>query len=82
MFKKLTYRNNITWRYFQIMNSPFKIYGCSEVINFNMKNEEISIKSLVENYGIIEGNLIEDSSDIYEVTNMVEKPKKITLQVI
>jgi len=32
------------------MNSPFKIYGCSEVINFNMKNEEISIKSLVENY--------------------------------
>ena len=32
------------------MNSPFKIYGCSEAIDFNIKNEEISINSLVENY--------------------------------
>ena len=32
------------------MNSPFKIYGCSESIDFNIKNEEISINSLVENY--------------------------------
>ena len=32
------------------MNSPFKIYGCSEAIDFNITNEEISINSLVENY--------------------------------
>ncbi len=32
------------------MNSPFKIYGCSEAIDFNIKNEEISINSLLENY--------------------------------
>ena len=32
------------------MNSPFKIYGCSEAIDFKKKNEEISINSLVENY--------------------------------
>ena len=32
------------------MNSPFKIYGCSEAIDFNIKNEEISVNSLVENY--------------------------------
>ena len=32
------------------MNSPFKIYGCSEAIDFKIKNEEISINSLVENY--------------------------------
>ena len=32
------------------MNSPFKIYGCSEAIDINITNEEISINSLVENY--------------------------------
>ena len=32
------------------MNRPFKIYGCSEAIDFKIKNEEISINSLVENY--------------------------------
>ena len=32
------------------MNSPFKIYRCSEAIDFKKKNEEISINSLVENY--------------------------------
>ena len=32
------------------MNSPFKIYGCSEAIDFNITNEEISINSLVDNY--------------------------------
>ena len=32
------------------MNRPFKIYGCSEAIDFKIKNEEISIDSLVENY--------------------------------
>ena len=32
------------------MNSPFKIYGCSEAIDFNIKIEEISINSLMENY--------------------------------
>jgi UTP--glucose-1-phosphate uridylyltransferase len=37
--------------------------------------QEVPI-SLVENYGIIAGNLIDNSTDIYNVTNMVEKPKK------
>ena len=32
------------------MNSPFKIYGCSDATDFNMKNEEISVDSLVEHY--------------------------------
>ena len=32
------------------MNSPFKIYGCSEAIDINITNEEISINSLIENY--------------------------------
>ena len=32
------------------MNSPFKIYGCSDAMDFNMKNEEISVDSLVEHY--------------------------------
>ena len=32
------------------MNSPFNIYGCSEAIDINITNEEISINSLVENY--------------------------------
>ena len=32
------------------MNRPFKIYGCSEAIDFKIKNKEISINSLVENY--------------------------------
>ena len=37
--------------------------------------QEVPI-SLVENYGIIEGNLIDNSTDIYNVTNMIEKPDK------
>ena len=32
------------------MNSPFNIYGCSEAIDINIINEEISINILVENY--------------------------------
>ena len=32
--------------------------------------------SQVSNYGIIEGELIDNSNDIYEVTNMIEKPDK------
>jgi UTP--glucose-1-phosphate uridylyltransferase len=39
--------------------------------------EEVPMND-VENYGIIEGNLLKDSSDLYEVTNMIEKPKKNT----
>ena len=32
------------------MNSPFNIYGCSEAIDINIINEEISINNLIENY--------------------------------
>jgi UTP--glucose-1-phosphate uridylyltransferase len=57
-----------------VMSQMMKIYDkykCSIVAI-----EEIPI-SQCNKYGIISGNLIDDSSDIYRVTNMVEKPTQV-----
>ena len=47
----------------------YQKYKCSIVAI-----EEVSIE-LANNYGIIEGNLIENSNDLYIVKNMIEKPE-------
>ena len=54
-----------------VISNMIKIYNkyqCSVVAI-----EEINL-SLSHQYGIIEGNLIKGSNDLYKVTNMVEKP--------
>jgi UTP--glucose-1-phosphate uridylyltransferase len=38
--------------------------------------EEVSMTE-VHNYGVIDGELLEGSSDVYKVKNMVEKPKEL-----
>ena len=47
----------------------YKKYRCSIIAI-----EEIPL-SQVENYGVIFGDLIDDTTDTYRVTNMIEKPK-------
>ena len=56
-----------------VMMQMLKIYNkykCSVVAI-----EEVSIGK-VQNYGIIDGNLIDNSNNIFRVTNMVEKPNQ------
>jgi len=51
------------------MKEIYNKYQCSIVAI-----EEISMDQL-NNYGVIDGNLIDETNDTYRVTNMVEKPK-------
>ena len=56
-----------------VMMQMLKIYNkykCSVIAI-----EEVSIGK-VQNYGIIEGNLVDNSNNIFRVTNMVEKPNQ------
>ena len=48
----------------------FLKYQCSVIAI-----EEVST-DLVENYGIVTGNLVDGTSDVYHVSELIEKPKK------
>ncbi len=50
------------------LKEVYEKYGCSVVAI-----EEVAIEQ-TNRYGIIEGNLIDETNDTYRVTNMVEKP--------
>ena len=56
-----------------VLSQMLKVYGkykCSIIAI-----QEVPM-SQVSNYGIIEGELIDNSNDIYEVINMIEKPSQ------
>jgi UTP--glucose-1-phosphate uridylyltransferase len=57
-------KNGVTSEMIEIYNK----YQCSVIAV-----EEVPY-SLVQNYGVISGNLIDGSNNIYRVTNMIEKP--------
>ena len=52
------------------MLNIYEKYKCSIVAIQEVPTSQVS------NYGIIEGELIDNSNDIYEVTNMIEKPEQ------
>ena len=52
------------------MNSPFKLYGCSEAVDYSMSNLEISIDTLIQNYNKKDYNaLVENGQKFVEKNN-------------